>query len=293
MHPSFIVLAKDVQSEALFMLLLLASALFLLSSWDTSRVALAVAAGTTLGLAILTRPSALLLLLLVPVLLVARRTPSAPRVVAAAVLTSVAVVMPWTVRNRLAYGAWIPVSDQLGLVLYQGNSEMNERYYRLRSRGDYEQWAGELNADVDRGRIRALAGPPGTNPEVRSRAFTNAALEWIREHPRRAVRLFLHKAADWVRPWPSPFGWPAAVVIAVGIYNSLLCAAAAGGLCAAPRRGIAAAALLILLGTMAAHVVLLAIWRYRIVYWDPVLVLFASYGLVTIFGRRAPREMTC
>lgn len=284
-HPSFLVLAKDVQSEALFVLFFVAAALLLLAAWDTSRVALAFAAGASLGFAILTRPSALLLLVLVPLLLAARRTPFTSRLVCAAVLACVAVVVPWTVRNRLAYREWIPVSDQLGFALYLGNSELNERYYQLRSRGDYESWSDEVNADVERGRIRMLAGPPGTNPGTRSRALTNAALVWIHEHPRRTIRLLLHKAADWARPWPSPFGWPAAVVIAVGTYNSLLYVAAALGLWAAPRRGIAAAAVLVLLGTMAAHVALMVTWRYRIVYWDPVIVLFTSYGLVTIFGR--------
>jgi hypothetical protein len=46
-----------------------------------------------------------------------------------------------------------------------------------------------------------------------------------------------------------------------------------------PRRGVA----LFCLGrclavSMAVHVLLLVVWRYRMPYWDPILILFAVFG---------------
>jgi 4-amino-4-deoxy-L-arabinose transferase-like glycosyltransferase len=291
-HPSFIMLAGDVQSESLFVLLVAGAALLLLGAWDRMRAAPALAAGGLLGFAALTRPAALLFFALLPLLLLVRGRPGRLRVAGAAVAGFVVLVFPWALRNRLAYGAWLPVSDQGGLVLYEGNSELNERFYQVHTRARYEQWTREATAEIDHGRIRALAGPPGTNPAVRSRALASAAIAWMRSDPGRTARLFLHKAADWIRPWPSPLVWSLPVVIAVGVYNSALCVAAVLGLWSSPRRGVAAAALLVLAVTMAAHVVLQTVWRYRIAYWDPVLVLFAGWGSVRLLARfRVPARV--
>jgi hypothetical protein len=127
----------------------------------------------------------------------------------------------------------------------------------------------------------------GTNPGVRSRALARAALDWMRQHPGRTLSLLGHKAADWLRPWPSLFRWSEPVVIAVGAYNTLLGIAALSGLFRAPRRGLTVAALVVLGATMAIHMLLLTIWRYRIVYWDPILVIYASCGIASLSARES------
>jgi carbon starvation protein len=38
------------------------------------------------------------------------------------------------------------------------------------------------------------------------------------------------------------------------------------------------AVLFILVVSMAAHVVLQVVWRYRLPYWDPVLLLYGTFG---------------
>jgi 4-amino-4-deoxy-L-arabinose transferase-like glycosyltransferase len=283
-HPSFIVLSIDVKSEALFVLCLLGAAHLLLKGHDDSRGSWACWGGVLLGLAILTRPSALVFLPLLPFLALDLRGEARRRVPSLAIAACLLVVGPWTVRNALVHRAWLPVNDQMGLVLYQGNSEMNERYYRLRTRSEYEAWTRYVSAEIENGSIHALAGPPGTNPGVRSRALARAAIDWMRQDPGRTLSLLLHKAADWLRPWPSPFRWSRPVVIAVGGYNTLLGIAAVFGLYWAPR-GLTVAALVVFVTTMAIHVLLLTIWRYRIVYWDPVLVIYASYGIARSSAR--------
>jgi len=291
-HPSFIVLSKDVQSEGLFVLCLLGAAHLFLKAHDESRGTCALWGGAILGLAILTRPSALVFLPLLPFMALDLRGKARMKVSSLAIAACLLVVGPWTLRNAFVYHAWLPVNDQMGLVLYQGNSEMNERYYRLRTRSEYEAWTRYVSAEIETGSIHALAGPPGTNPGVRSRALARAAVDWMRQDPGRTLSLLGHKAADWLRPWPSPFRWSQSVVIAVGAYNTLLGIAAVFGLYWAPRRGLTVAALVVLVTTMAIHVLLLTIWRYRIVYWDPVLVIYASCGIARL-SARAPGAERC
>ena len=63
-------------------------------------------------------------------------------------------------------------------------------------------------------------------------------------------------------------------------------AAAAGGLAAASRRGVRAIAVSYLLLTMASHVVMIVVWRYRLAFWEPALLLYAIPGALRLAGRR-------
>jgi hypothetical protein len=41
------------------------------------------------------------------------------------------IVAPWTLRNALVFGRFIPVSDMGGSTFYDGNSHWNRRFYEL------------------------------------------------------------------------------------------------------------------------------------------------------------------
>lgn len=287
LHPPFLLQAADVQSEPLFIVLFLASALALLSAADTGRPGAALAAGAALGLSVLTRPVGLALapLLLSPLL--DRRHARGRRVVLAAASLAglLLTVGPWTLRNATRFDAFLPVSDQAGLVTYQGTSEMAVSYYRVETREEFQRWMEATNRDVTHGRIGEIARRAGSNPAERSRAFLAAASEWRREDPVRFLRLTARKALDWLRPWASPWGWSTPVVVASGIWYAGLFGLAIAGMGTSSRRGVVAATLLALALTMAAHVATLVIWRYRIACWDPLLVPWAALGAVALAAR--------
>jgi hypothetical protein len=105
------------------------------------------------------------------------------------------------------------------------------------------------------------------------------------EDPAVWVRLLLRKAWDFVRPGPSSLFWPWPVVAGVSAVGTLVTLLAAVGLLHAERRGVRALALAFLAVTMASHVMLIVVWRYRIPYWDPVLLLYAAPGGAQLVGR--------
>lgn len=105
----------------------------------------ALAAGLLIGLAVLTRETVLYLLPLGAWWVFAAR----PRrgILAGLVLAgSLAVVLPWTMRNWIQFGAFIPVSTGGGLNLYQGNAplsrnEVYDEYYANEGKVGQYQWA--------------------------------------------------------------------------------------------------------------------------------------------------------
>jgi len=280
-HPAFVLASSEIQSEPLFMLLLLAAGFLLLAATDRPSSNLAVLAGAALGLAALTRSTGLSLapLLLAP--LIDRRWPRRARghLAASAVLGLAVALSPWVVRNAVRYHELILSSDAGGLSFFHGNAVWAHRYYALQSRSEYLAWQQDLDRDMRR-RLVALESERGRrlSPGERSGGFRRMGLDAIRADPSGAVRLLLLKAWHWIRPYPTPWFWPAWIVAATGLLYLALDVLAVRGAIVSPRRGVAVFCAGVLAVSMVAHVVLLVIWRYRMPYWDPILILYAIPG---------------
>ncbi|HEY1250055.1 MAG TPA: glycosyltransferase family 39 protein [Thermoanaerobaculia bacterium] len=279
-HPSFVLLSTDVQSEPLYLVFFLLSGLLLLRAADRVSWPAALAAGALLALAALTRPSALALAPLLASPAVDRRLPGSARreIAAAALLGFVLALAPWTLRNARRYHEFIPVNDAAGVSLYAGNSSWTRSFYRLRSREEYAGWLEGFDRDL-RARLASIEKDGELSPGRRSAAFARLALAEARENPAASLELLAHKAWQWVRPYPTPWYWPPAVVVGIGIYSLVLYAAAVRGFRRPTRRGVAAVSLAVLAIGMAAHVLLQVVWRYRVACWDPILILYGVFGI--------------
>jgi len=297
-HPAFLVVASDVQSEPLFIALLLGAGILLLVASDRPSSTLALGAGGLLALAALTRSSALVLAPFLCAPLFDGRYPRRIRahLSAAGLVGFLFLLAPWTLRNALVFGEFLPVNDAAGNAFYQGNSDWTVRFYRVRTREQYLAWMKAFDEDMRR-RTEELDRSGRGSPGQRSRAFAKQAVEERLRDPAGWVKLLGQKAWDWLRPYPNPLFWPLAAVLATAAYNVLLYGLAAIGLAAAPRPGVRAFALAFLAVTFLSHVALIVVWRYRIPYWDPVLLLYAVFGaggtLLPLWTRwRESRERT-
>jgi 4-amino-4-deoxy-L-arabinose transferase-like glycosyltransferase len=289
LDPSLVMVSSDVQSEPLFLVLLLSAGFLLLASADRPSSTLAVAAGCLVGLAILTRPSALLVAPLLAATLFDRRWPLRARahIATAAVLGAVLTVAPWLVRNAVVYREFVPVSDTGGVLFYLGNSDLMMRFYDVRSRLEYNRWSDDAYRMLD-DRLSDLRAAGIASPGAISRALRQEVLARISSEPVWAARLYLRKLWDWLRPYPNPLYWPRTVVFGIGALYTIFYLLAARGLLLAPRRGATLFALAFLFLSMAAHVLTLVSWRYRVPYWDPILILYGVFGAGTLLPRWKP-----
>src|SRR5262249_52409084 len=222
-----------------------------------------VLAGLLLGLAILTRPSALALVPLLLAPLGDRRYPVRARAhLAGSALLGLALgLAPWVIRTAVVYGDFILVSDVGGLNTWIGNGESMRRFYDLRTRADYERWAAD-NDRVTRDRIRELETSGLATPAAVSRALLRETLADAARRPSWHLELLLRKTWDWLRPFPNPLFGPRAVAVGIGAFYALLYGLAFLGLAEAPRRGVSLFALSVLALSMAAHVASVVSWRY-------------------------------
>ncbi len=123
-YPLMIAVDGDLMSETLYGALIAATLLSAMVLRDRPAVRRALLLGALIGLAALTRSEALLLVpfLLVPLALRAGSRPrTRTRLVGAGILGCCLVLAPWTIRNEIVFGRFVPISTNDATVLAGAN----------------------------------------------------------------------------------------------------------------------------------------------------------------------------
>lgn len=284
LHPAFVYISSDVQTETIFLPLLLAAGYFLLASTDRPSANLALCAGVLLAGAALTRPSALALAPLLGAPLLDRRWPARARAhIAGAALLGMALgLTPWTIRNYLRFHEIIPISDEGGASFFDGNSRWANLFYDVKDRKDLEPLVIAMAVDRQQ-RLARLAPEIQSSRTRRSLAQVEMALEDRRADPAGTALLLRRKLWHWIRPYPTVF-WGKPIVFGMGALYAALYVFTAIGFARANRRGVVRFAGAVLLISLAFHLALLVVWRYRIPYVDPILLLFGLFGASATLG---------
>lgn len=218
-YPDLVWYSTHFWSETVFLVLLWwAFERLIAADRDGDRGA-AWLAGLLYGLAILTRETALYFAPVAALwLALSRERPGAPRRGAALLLVAALVVVPWTLRNAVVYGAFVPVSTAGGLNLWQGNARLSrEEVYAL-----YAQVPGR----IEKYRTAQREGVKAIVDRQPAWLFEKLAAEMPRfwEADSLALAHMRREAYGVVSPW----AYRAAAVVVVGPYLALLLAFVAG-----------------------------------------------------------------
>ena len=146
-YPELVWFSAHFWVEAVFVVLLYAAFERLVAADQAASWSVAATAGALFGLSVLARETALYFLPVAALWLAFRRSDGHRRA-AALLLAAVLVIAPWTLRNYLAYGAFVPVSTAGALNLWQGNTrlsrqEVYEEYWAVRGRIEKYRFARE------------------------------------------------------------------------------------------------------------------------------------------------------
>jgi len=263
-YPLFIKQDITFYAESLFVLLYLTSCYFLISFLIETRGRDVLIGGVFLGLAATVKPAPLSLIPFLAVFcfwLFKKNRRKLAEVFLGTVLIPAAILTPWALRNAsLGYG--FRFTDSMdGLSFYQGNSPFAEKYYfeHIHLQNVYGmQWREVLG----------LTAPPDDSAYHYRKGF-----EYIRENPRKAMKLLATKIAHFWKLWPHEQRDPVtilsyALIPPLGFLGLIL------GLRSHQR------VVFFLLGTFFTFTMSFGIvWvevRYRIPIVDPFLILFAA-----------------
>ena len=236
---------------------------------------LAAACGVVVGLAALAKPAVLFLgVALAAWTFGLENGRPARRALATGLfgLGVVAAILPWSMRNLIATGELVLISNNGGYTFYGSN-----------------------NAEAFGGHVEGFPEPiPGLTQRQADQAYYRLAFAWISEQPAAFGRLVLRKLARMTTPlsvvsldedYPAPNADLLRAVYRVYLFCGL------GGLLLLWRRrpGLAA-----LLATPIAGVVITGVLYHGDTRFTlpatPSLVILASYALVTLAGLALPRS---
>lgn len=285
-YPFSIYFCFSVSTETLFTFLLIAFALVTVKALQTDDWLVFAGAGVLLGLTTLTRATTQLfpLVLVATVLWVKgfewQRVARCGVLVAAFVL----VILPWTVRNYLALGDFIPVSTGTGSVLLQGS---DERFFTID--GKSQHYAGFH----ERARRRGIKRPDNAKESEIDRYITRVGIErYVIRFEERPLSIIPFMAKKFLRLWyATEEGWHQGKILAV---NGLIVPFALLGVVFSRRRerhGAWAFVVALLAYFVLIHWLLLPLARYMVPV-TPLLIMFGAYGLCVLSetaGRRLCR----
>lgn len=159
----------------------------------------AFAAGVVWGLAVITRPNALLFLPFLA-LWMWRRPGAGLRATVALTLGTLLPVLPITAHNTLRGGDFVLVASQAGLNLWIGNNPASDGSTAIVPGTRADWWGGHHDAiaQAERAEGRAL------RPSEVSRHYTRRALRWALDEPAAWLRLTARKL--WLFTWDWELG---------------------------------------------------------------------------------------
>jgi hypothetical protein len=146
LYPDLVWFAAHFWSETLFLVLLWWAIERLMAGDARGSAGAAAAAGVLWGLAVLTRETILYLTPLAALWLAWRAARGGGKRAAVFLLCAALTVVPWTIRNWIAFRAFVPVSTAGGLALFQGNArltrqEVYDRYEAVHGRIEQYRFA--------------------------------------------------------------------------------------------------------------------------------------------------------
>jgi hypothetical protein len=286
----------DVQSEGLFMFLLLAGVWLTLKGSHGPYVFLMLLAGTCAAAAALVRPVGLVLL---PVLLAGSISIGAAqkrvraRLLPSFAIGSLIILGPWVLRNALRYHELILVNDAAGYNFWRGTSVEMHEIRRLDDREAYSKASIHFET-VTSPTIAREIDKVATTPLSRSREWYRRSFESLVEDPGAFGLRLLHNGLIYWRPWLNSQTYPKAVVFASGLLTMSLDILALIGWLLLRRRNrklafwCAGGAILFWILQIPFQVVS----RFRIPITDPFLIIFAAASVTAIIAKLRPSSDT-
>jgi len=271
-YPPLIWMCAYVLSEVLYSTLALTVALLVDDAMArahrarSSRAggATTIAAGFVTGISILVRPGMLFFLPLVAVWMIARRRGV---LAIALIVTTLAVVAPWTARNARVYGRFVLVASEGGVTFWTGNHPL------ARGEGDLA-----ANPDIKKAEIAFRAARPGLTAEQLEPLYYRDALHYIAGHPGWWAALIAKKAFYTIVPAGPSYTLHSTTYLAATVvsYMLVLLSAAAGARRVWQSVHRPSALLLLAASAVIAGLVFFPQERFRIPVIDPTLIVCAG-----------------
>jgi Dolichyl-phosphate-mannose-protein mannosyltransferase len=269
--PSLVIYSTLLLTETLYIVLFLAAFLAAEQALREPNGISATVLGVCAGLASLTRPVFFGFVPIMFVILLRTGGRSLARPLAVAAVAWIVVLAPWTARNFVLLGEFVPVASGAGSAFLTGNNPFATGTWRVEP--GFEGWFDS------RAREQGVQDPGRLSETQRSRVSGRIALNYVRTEPKRTLALALRKShIFWVYPVTQTDSDIAVQGAAVAGDVVLLGLFVLGCMDARTRAGIFRLMIAAMLFFWIAQLVLHAEARFRLPL-VPLLAVVAGHGL--------------
>jgi hypothetical protein len=217
------------------------------------------------------------------------------------------VLGPWTIRNRMVHGAWVPVKSSFWVNTWKANNDYASGSDRLPMSPEFREKLKSSLLETDdtairQGKEETARAYSILTPEQRARLFGHPELErekvfreitvnWIRAHPGHYARLCFIRFGKtlWI-DWDNPRSYR---LIYIGSRSLLLLTAAIGLLLAIRRRWALLIPALFYGCTLALYTLTITAGRFAIPF-EPLMLCFSALAVATVYqmlrGRSPDKE---
>lgn len=202
LNPYFIFDTVSLHTETLYQLLMIGAAFLFIRSLRVEKPAInQFSAGIMLGLSALTRPQSLLTILLLAAISAVRIRSVGIRTAGYILVGAVLTIAPWTLRNAIRYGEFIPVTEGAGFTFWLGNNRPLLEKFRTKEYSEFLkidrrvfiQDSAELRKPIE-----------NASPRARDAFWFRLGKEAIRDLGREYPTLLAYKLGVYFRPTLSP-----------------------------------------------------------------------------------------
>jgi hypothetical protein len=180
--------------------------------------------------------------------------------------------IPALVKNKKMFGAYI-ISTQTGFELLQGNNGMNNGNWQIPVSGDtLDKYVHERIPEVE-----------SLDEYSESKARGRLAINWIKEHPGKAILNICKKVTRYFVPWNAPahirFGFkynPLTCLVHLIFLTTIIVCLVKN------RKFLFSAEMILLLIPVAAAILLVIIFFFNFkmrYYGDPLMIIIYGYGV--------------
>ncbi|MCC7350625.1 MAG: hypothetical protein IT446_08665 [Phycisphaerales bacterium] len=210
--------------------------------------------------------------------------------------TALVVIGPWTVRNRMVHGAWVPIKSTFWVNVWKGANDYATGTDRLKITPDQKKALEEQLLTADDRHMRQAGADEarqydmltreqrsrlqGQNEIAREKIFQEFATGWISSHPAGYAKLCLIRLGKtlWI-DWDNPKSYNAAYVAS----RALIVALSAIGLVLAFRARWSILYPLLLIGScVLTYTLTLTAARFSIPF-EPFQLCLAALTVKTLF----------
>lgn len=280
-YPVFLFQIIDIRTEPLFMFFIITSLYLFIKSIKVDRSKFCILSGIFFGLSSLTRPSALIIIPLICASYIFIKKKIFPLLFF--IIGNAITLFPWSLYNYIKYKEIIIVNNAFGYNFWRGSDpEMYEiskikdpKEFLLASREFEENYSKKYIDEVNK---------KAKSPMERSKEWFKLGFKNIKEYPEIYTKYTIKKAINFFRLWlnPQEYGKKKAILSALIIFPLYLLGFIGLINYRYNEKLLFNFIIMYFIIIWISHIPFQVVIRFRIPFFDPLLIVFAGNALYKI-----------